>query len=56
MNVPGRTANSLSPLRAEVSIARQGDGTYRVLLEGCVGVLFAASLADAMALAYQLAQ
>ena len=36
------------------SIARQGDGTYRVLIEGTVGVLLATSLADAMALAYQL--
>jgi hypothetical protein len=36
------------------SIARQRDGTYRVLIEGTVGVLLATSLADAMALAYQL--
>ena len=36
------------------SIARQSDGTYRVLIDGCVGVLLATSLADAMALAYRL--
>ena len=36
------------------SIARQSDGTYRVLIEGAVGVLLATNLADAMALAYTL--
>jgi hypothetical protein len=39
----------------KASVVRQGDGTYRVLIDGCVGVLLATSLADAMALAYRLA-
>ena len=38
----------------KVSVVRQADGTYRVLIEGCLGVLLASSLADAMALAYRL--
>ena len=36
------------------SIVRQSDGTYRVLIDGSVGVLLATSLVDAMALAYRL--
>ena len=35
-------------------VVRQQDGTYRVWVEGAVGVLLASSLADAMHLAYQL--
>ena len=36
------------------SIYRTSDGTYRVLLAGTVGALWASSLGDAMALAYGL--
>ena len=38
----------------KAAITRQPDGTYRVLLAGTVGALWATSLADAMALAYRL--
>ena len=41
-------------MSTRASIARQSDGTYRVLLAGTVGALWATSLADAMALAYSL--
>ena len=39
----------------KASVVRQSDGTYRVLIEGCLGALLATSLPDAMALAYRLA-
>ena len=40
--------------RPMVSIVRTPDGRYRVLLMGCVGAVWATSLADAMHLAYTL--